>query len=62
MLVRHSNSTAKLINFRETAPGASSKDMYYGAPNASRIGGLSVGVPGEIAGYAEASRLFGKLP
>jgi gamma-glutamyltranspeptidase / glutathione hydrolase / leukotriene-C4 hydrolase len=62
MVVRHPNSTAKVFNFRETAPAGSSKSMYDGSPESSLFGGLSVGVPGEIAGYAEASRMFGNLP
>lgn len=62
MIVRHPNSTAKVLNFRETAPAGSSKGMYDGDPLGSLFGGLSVGVPGEIAGYGEASRMFGKLP
>jgi gamma-glutamyltranspeptidase/glutathione hydrolase/leukotriene-C4 hydrolase len=62
MIVRHPNSTTKVFNFRETAPAGSSKEMYDGDPLASLFGGLSVGVPGEIAGYAEASKMFGKLP
>src|SRR5271156_757852 len=62
MVVRHPNSTAKVFNFRETAPAGASKDMYDGDPEASLFGGLAVGVPGEIAGYGEASKMFGKLP
>lgn len=62
MIVRHPNSTTKVFNFRETAPVGSSKDMYDGDPIASLIGGLAVGVPGEIAGFAEASKMFGNLP
>ena len=62
MIVRHPNSTARVFNFRETAPAGSSKGMYDGIPLASIFGGLSVGVPGEIAGYSEASKMFGKLP
>ena len=62
MVVRLPNSTAKVFNFRETAPAAASKGMYDKHPLASLYGGLSVGVPGEIAGYFEASRMYGKLP
>ena len=62
MLVRHPNGTAKVFNFRETAPARATKNMYDGDPLSSLFGGLAVGVPGEIAGYAEASQLFGKLP
>jgi len=61
MLVRHPNGTAKVFNFRETAPALATKNMYDGDPLLSLFGGLAVGVPGEIAGYAEASRMFGKL-
>ena len=62
MIVRHPNSTAKVFNFRETAPAGATKGMYDGDPLASLFGGLAVGVPGEIAGYAEASEMFGNLP
>src|SRR5271154_364273 len=62
MIVRLPNSTSKVFNFRETAPAGSSKDMYDNYPMSSLYGGLSVGVPGEIAGYGEASKMFGKLP
>lgn len=62
MVVRHPNGTTKVFNFRETAPAGSSKGMYDGNPLASVFGGLSVAVPGEIAGYGEASKMFGKLP
>jgi gamma-glutamyltranspeptidase / glutathione hydrolase / leukotriene-C4 hydrolase len=62
MLVRHPNGTAKVFNFRETAPALATKNMYDGDPLSSLFGALAVGVPGEVAGYAEASRMFGKLP
>jgi len=62
MVVRHPNSTSKVFNFREMAPAGASKDMYDSDPILSLFGGLAVGVPGEIAGYGEASRMFGKLP
>jgi gamma-glutamyltranspeptidase/glutathione hydrolase/leukotriene-C4 hydrolase len=62
MVVRHPNSTAKVFNFRETAPAGSSKGMYDADPLLSLFGGLAVGVPGEIAGYGAASQMFGKLP
>jgi gamma-glutamyltranspeptidase/glutathione hydrolase/leukotriene-C4 hydrolase len=62
MVVRLPNSTAKVFNFRETAPAGSSKGMYDGDPLSSLFGGLAVGVPGEIAGYAKASKMYGNLP
>ncbi|EPX71318.1 gamma-glutamyltranspeptidase Ggt1 [Schizosaccharomyces octosporus yFS286] len=62
MLIRHPNGTANSLNFRETAPSGSYKDMFHGNPNVSQVGGLSVAVPGEIAGYEVAWKLYGKLP
>src|SRR5271156_3775409 len=62
MVVRLPNSTAKVFNFRETAPAGSSKGMYDGDPLSSLFGGLAVGVPGEIAGYSQASQMYGNLP
>ena len=55
------------LDFRETAPGKATKDMYLDEKgnvdsNKSRLGYLSVGVPGTVAGMTEmlgrnASRL-----
>ncbi|KAF8893384.1 gamma-glutamyltranspeptidase [Infundibulicybe gibba] len=50
------------IDFRETAPALSNTTMFTHSPNASRIGGLAVGVPGEVLGLEEAHRRWGKLP
>ena len=53
------------IDYREKAPSTASRDMYLnlrGAPSdLSAVGHLSVGVPGAVAGMAEAHRRFGKL-
>ena len=53
------------IDYREKAPTAASRDMYLnlrGDPSdLSAVGHLSVGVPGAVAGMAEAHRRFGKL-
>nr|CAG8449363.1 2168_t:CDS:10 [Entrophospora candida] len=61
ILIRDSNGTSQAIDFRETAPGASTKLMYKNNPLLSRVGGLSVGVPGEIRGLELAHKNFGKL-
>ncbi|CAJ0650565.1 5335_t:CDS:10 [Entrophospora sp. SA101] len=61
ILIRDSNGTSQAIDFRETAPGASTKLMYKNNPLLSQVGGLSVGVPGEIRGLELAHKNFGKL-
>ncbi len=54
---------AVVIDFREVAPAAAHANLYTEAsdPNASRIGGLAVGVPGEPLGLAEIHRRWGTL-
>ena len=49
------------IDFRETAPALSNRTMFVSNPTSSRLGGLSVGVPGEIRGLAEAHSRWGAL-
>ncbi len=59
------NDTVYTIDYREKAPQAASRDMYLnlrGNPSdLSAVGHLSVGVPGAVAGMAEAHRRLGKL-
>lgn len=59
MTVRHSNGSALAFNFRETAPELASKHMYKNDPMDAQIGGLAVGVPGELAGLYQAFLRYG---
>jgi gamma-glutamyltranspeptidase/glutathione hydrolase len=52
------------IDYRETAPAAATPTMFLGAngepdPRLSRDSGLAAGVPGTVAGLAEAHRRYG---
>ncbi|HET9226271.1 MAG TPA: gamma-glutamyltransferase, partial [Thermoanaerobaculia bacterium] len=56
-----------VLDFRETAPAAASRDMYLDAkgepvPEASQVGALASGVPGSPAGLWELHRKHGRLP
>jgi len=66
MLVRMANGEAVVIDYREQAPAAASRNMYLNSqgeliPRASTEGPLAVGVPGTVAGLALAEQKFGKL-
>jgi gamma-glutamyltranspeptidase/glutathione hydrolase len=58
------DQSAHVIDFREVAPAAAHRDIYVEAesPDASRIGGLAVGVPGEPAGLITLHQRWGVLP
>lgn len=53
---------AEFLNARETAPIAATKEMFVNNAAASVTGGLSVAVPGELKGYWELHKKYGKLP
>lgn len=65
MVVRMADGRSVAIDYRETAPAAASRDMYIGADGKptkeSLVGMKAAGVPGTVAGMAEAHRRFGKL-
>lgn len=61
MTVKLPGEEAWTIDFREMAPSGSNSTMFLKNPTSSMYGGLSVGVPGEIRGLAEAHRRWGKL-
>ena len=51
------------LDFRETCPAGIGPDTYarWDDPEASRIGGRAVGVPGTVAGLVEAQARYGVL-
>ncbi|KJZ80165.1 hypothetical protein HIM_00015 [Hirsutella minnesotensis 3608] len=61
-LVRDSDGTYEAIDFRETAPAAAYEDMYRHNVEGSIVGGLAVGVPGEVRGLEYIHRKYGVLP
>jgi gamma-glutamyltranspeptidase/glutathione hydrolase len=66
MVIRLANGDAKVVDYREEAPAASSRNMYLDAqgspiPEKIRVGGLSVAVPGTVAGLVLAEQNYGKL-
>ncbi len=66
MLVRLADGRSTFIDFRETAPGKASHDMYLdsnGAPTKdSIIGWRASGVPGTVRGLELAHKKFGSKP
>ncbi|KAK0523913.1 hypothetical protein OC842_005991 [Tilletia horrida] len=51
-----------VVDFRETAPGLANETMFEGRPRAAQVGGLSVGVPGELRGLEIMHSKWGSLP
>jgi gamma-glutamyltranspeptidase/glutathione hydrolase len=66
MVIRTADGQVRTLDYRETAPGRASRDMYLDADGEptelSVTGHLSAGVPGSPAGLIEAHRTYGKLP
>lgn len=64
-LVRSGPGKYDSIDFRETMPAAGNETMYsqYGPDQTqSTIGGLAVGVPGELRAWESLHKNYGKLP
>ena len=64
---RQADGLETMLDAREKAPGAATRDMYLDKngnpiPDASTEGPLSAGIPGEPAVFEYLARKFGKLP
>ena len=67
LMHRQSDGFETMLDARETAPGAATRDMYLDAAgnplsNASTDGPRSAGIPGEPAVFDYMARKYGKLP
>ncbi|KAF3924841.1 Gamma-glutamyltransferase [Orbilia brochopaga] len=62
MVIRAPDGRSLSVNFRETAPGAATRDMFTHDPLLARRGGLAVGTPGEVAGFYAAWKQYGRVP
>ena len=65
MVIRMADGRAAAIDYREVAPLAATRDMYLDAngklTNKSLVGALAVGVPGAVAGMAQALKEYGTM-
>lgn len=66
MVVRLADGESSALDYREKAPAAAYPDMYLDSlgnviPDISRLGHLSVGVPGTVAGMLAAHEKYGQL-
>lgn len=67
MVMRQHNGTSNTLDYRERAPAAASSTMFLNEngdviAGASERGHLASGVPGTVAGLAEAHKKYGVLP
>ena len=66
-LLRRANGSAVMIDARETAPRAATRDMYLDAggqpiEGASTDGARAAAIPGEPAAFEHLARKYGRLP
>jgi gamma-glutamyltranspeptidase / glutathione hydrolase len=66
MMIRRANGDTEVVDYRERAPNAASRDMYLDKSgnvikDASTVGYKAIGVPGSVAGFALALQRHGKL-
>jgi gamma-glutamyltranspeptidase/glutathione hydrolase len=67
LIHRQSDGFETMVDAREKAPGAASRDMYLDKagneiPDSSTSGPLSSAIPGEPAAFEYLARKYGKLP
>ena len=66
MVIRMADGRTAALDYREVAPLAATRDMYLDAngnlTDKSLVGALASGVPGAVAGMAEALQKYGTLP
>ena len=67
LLHRQADGFETMVDAREKAPGAATRDMYLDKageeiPNASTNGPISSAIPGEPAAFEYLARKYGKLP
>ena len=66
MMYRSKTGESDALDYRETAPGKASRDMYLDAKgnpvtDKSLLGALASGVPGSVDGMVKAHNKYGKL-
>jgi gamma-glutamyltranspeptidase/glutathione hydrolase len=66
MLIRMASGEAVVVDYREQAPAAATRQMYQDArgdliPGASTVGARAAGVPGTVMGLALAEQKYGHL-
>jgi len=65
MVIRMADGRVATLDYREVAPLAATHDMYVEngkLTDKSKVGYLASGVPGSVAGMAEALRKYGSMP